>query len=65
MNMIQSYVFTIGAIMLALLIYVVVQRLYQLFRQRHPELGPFRVEGKGCGGSGSCSGDGRCGGGGC
>jgi len=60
--MFQRYLFTIGAILLALLIYVVVQRTYRLFSKQHPELGPFRQEGKGCG---SCSGGSGCSGDSC
>jgi len=62
MSMILRTLLTIGAILLVLLIYVVVQRTYRLFSQQHPELGPFRQEGKGCGscsGGSECSGD-RC-----
>lgn len=33
-----------------------VQDLYRRFARRHPELGPFRQEGQGCGGNCSCSG---------
>lgn len=60
--MFQRYFLSIGAIMLAMLIYVVVQRAYRLFRKKHPELGPFREEGKGCG---SCSGGSGCSGDSC
>lgn len=61
--MIHTYLLTIGAIMLAMLIYVVTQRVYKLFAQRHPELGPFRrEEGKGCG---SCTGGSGCSGNSC
>ncbi|HEX8980665.1 MAG TPA: hypothetical protein VF811_13210 [Parasulfuritortus sp.] len=58
--MMLTYLLAIGLIMVFLLIYVTVQRLYILFRQRNPELGPFRDEHSGCGCcSGGCeSGDG-------
>jgi hypothetical protein len=49
------YVISIAVILLALLIYVLTQRAYRLFAKQHPELGPFRDEGKGCG---SCTGEG-------
>lgn len=55
-----TYLMAIGLILLFLLIYVTVQRLYILFRRRNPELGPFRDEHSGCG---CCSGG--CGSGGC
>jgi hypothetical protein len=51
------YLVTIGLILLIMLAGIVVDRFYRLFARRHPELGPFRKEGGGCGGS--------CGGGGC
>lgn len=60
MSLILHTLFTIGAILIALLLYVFVQRSYRLFGKRHPELGPFREEGKGCGScssAGGCSGD--------
>jgi hypothetical protein len=41
---------------------IVVQRFYQLFARRHPELGPFRDDSKGCG---SCSAGSGCSGGSC
>ena len=58
MNLVLNTLFTISAILIVLLLYVLVQRSYRLFGKLHPELGPFRVEGKGCG---ACSGDGECG----
>ncbi len=57
----STYLLTIGLILLLLLGWVVVQRAYRLFARRHPELGPFRDEGAGCG---SCAG-GHCGRGHC
>lgn len=57
-----TYLVTIGLILLLLLAWILVQQLYRLFARRHPELGPFRKEGGGCGGS---CGSGACGGGGC
>jgi hypothetical protein len=62
MSALLHVLMTIGAILLALLIYVVVQRSYRLFSKQHPELGPFRVEGKGCG---ACADDNSCSGGSC
>jgi hypothetical protein len=56
--MILHTLFTIAVILLTMLVYIGVQRRYRRFGKQHPELGPFRQEGEGCG---SCSG-GRCGG---
>ena len=55
----STYLITIGLILLLLLGWILVQQAYRLFARRHPELGPFRDEGNGCG---ACSG-GKCGGG--
>ena len=48
-----TYLASIGVILILLLGWVLVQRSYKLFAHRHPELGPFRDESKGCG---SCAG---------
>ncbi|MDD3530814.1 MAG: chemotaxis protein [Gallionellaceae bacterium] len=58
----STYLVTIGLILLLLLGWIVVQRVYRLFARRHPELGPFRAEGGGCG---CCSQGDACGGGAC
>jgi hypothetical protein len=55
-----TYLVTIGLILLLLLAWVVVERIYRLFAYRNPALGPFRKENGGCG---CCSGS--CGGGSC
>lgn len=57
-----DYLLTIGILLLLLLGWVTVERVYRLFARRHPELGPFRREGGGCGGG--CGG-GSCGTGSC
>jgi len=45
-----------GVILALLLGGIYVNSLYQTFRRRHPELGPFRRLGGGCAcGSGHCS----------
>lgn len=44
-----------GLILLALLGWIRVQQLARAFAARHPELGPAKEEGGGCGGSCSCS----------
>ncbi len=62
MSLVLRTLFTIAAILIVLLLYVLVQRSYRLFGKHHPELGPFRVEGKGCG---SCSGGSGCSGNSC
>jgi hypothetical protein len=56
-----TYLVTIGLILALLLGWIGVQRAYRRFARHHPELGPFRDEGAGCG---ACS-AGKCGGGGC
>lgn len=55
------YLVTIALILGLALLGIGVDRLYRGFARRHPELGPFRDPGKGCG---SCAG-GHCGGGRC
>lgn len=56
-----TYLITIGSILAIAIFGIVVQRLYEGFARRNPELGPFRESGGGCG---ACSG-GSCGGGQC
>jgi hypothetical protein len=56
------YLLTIGLILLIMLAGMLVDRVYKGFARRHPELGPFRREGGGCGGH---CGSSACGGGGC
>lgn len=56
-----TYLSTIGLILALLLGWIAVQGAYARFSRRHPELGPFREEGGGCG---TCSGGG-CSGGSC
>ncbi len=58
----QTYLVTIAILLALLLGGIAVERVYRRFANRHPELGPFRKEGGGCGGC--CSG-GACGGGAC
>jgi hypothetical protein len=59
----STYLITIGLILVIMLFGIVVQQFYKLFARRHPELGPFRDDSKGCGscsaGSG-CSGSASC-----
>jgi hypothetical protein len=58
---VTTYLVTIALILAITLAGIGVDRLYHRFAARHPELGPFRKSGGGCGGN--CSG-GHCGGGG-
>lgn len=51
---------TVSLIMLLMLGWVSVQRLARLFAARHPQFGPAREEGGGCGKSCGCSGGGSC-----
>ena len=55
-----TYLVTIGLILAIMLLGIVVQRAYERFAQRHPELGPFREQGKcgSCSGGSGCSGSG-------
>ena len=47
-------------IFLVLTGWVLVQRAVRLFALRHPEFGPAREEGGGCGSGCMCSGGGSC-----
>jgi hypothetical protein len=58
----MAYLVTIGLILAIMLIGIGVQRYYERFARRHPELGPFRETGKGCG---CCSAGSGCGGSSC
>ena len=58
----STYLITIALIMGIALIGIGVDRLYRAFARQHPELGPFRDSGKGCG---SCSGGSGCSGNSC
>ncbi|MDD3519170.1 MAG: hypothetical protein PHQ14_12550 [Chromatiales bacterium] len=55
-----SYLTAIAIIFLLFLGWVVVQHLARTFARRHPEFGPAREEGGGCGKSCSCSRAGQC-----
>ena len=56
-----EYLLASGIILAVMVGWLFVEELYRRFSRRHPELGPFRQEGGGCGGSscgcngGSCS----------
>lgn len=49
-----SYLMAMALIMIMLTGWIAVQQVYRLFARRHPEFGPYREEGAGCGG-GSCA----------
>ncbi|HWS13163.1 MAG TPA: hypothetical protein VN279_10220 [Rhodocyclaceae bacterium] len=51
-----TYLITIGLIFVLLTGWIVVQQAAKLYARRHPEFGPCREEGAGCGScGGSCS----------
>ena len=50
----------VGLILLALLGWIRVQQSAREFADRHPEFGPAKEEGGGCGSSCSCSNGGSC-----
>lgn len=52
----STYLVTIGLILGIALFGIAVQRRYEGFARRHPELGPYREPGK----CGSCSGGSGC-----
>lgn len=54
-----NYLTAITLVLVLLVGWCAVQQLARWFAQRHPELGPFREEGGGCGKHCGCS-DGRC-----
>lgn len=53
----MNYVIAIIGILLLLVAWLVVQSITRLYAQRHPEFGPWREEGSGCGESCSCTGN--------
>ena len=58
----MTYLITVGLILALLLAGLAVNRLYQGFARRNPQLGPFRdPDARGCGScSSSCSGGSGC-----
>jgi len=51
-----TYLITIGLIFVLLTGWIVVQQAAKIYARRHPEFGPCREEGTGCGScGGSCS----------
>ena len=49
------YLLAVLAIFALIAAWLFVQASYRRFAERHPELGPFRQEGAGCGGCGGCA----------
>lgn len=58
--MIVKMIIAIAAIFSLLLSWLAIQHLARLFANRHPELGPAREEGQGCGTSCGCHDKGSC-----
>ncbi len=58
--MIAKFLIAMGAILLMLVGWIGVQQAARHYALRHPEFGPPREEGGGCGGSCSCKGGGSC-----
>jgi hypothetical protein len=54
--MITKYLIAMTVVPLLLISWVIVQRVTKIYSINHPELGPHREEGGGCGSSCSCSG---------
>ncbi|HHH38347.1 MAG TPA: chemotaxis protein [Sedimenticola sp.] len=55
-----EYLVASGLILALLSGWLLVQHLARDFSRRHPEFGPHREEGGGCGGNCACSGGGSC-----
>lgn len=55
-----NYLIAVGGILLVLLGWVWVQYLAREFARRHPQFGPAREEGGGCGRDCSCSSQAHC-----
>lgn len=56
----QDYLIAMLAIPALLIAWLIIQRLGREFALRHPDLGPPREEGVGCGSSCGCSGKSAC-----
>ncbi len=54
--MLSKYLIAMTVVPLLLIMWLVVQRITKHFSMTHPEFGPHREEGGGCGSSCSCSG---------
>ena len=53
MSMAQ-FISSVGIVLLVLLGWVAVQHVARLYARQHPEFGPYREEGSGCGASCRC-----------
>ncbi len=59
--MVANYLIAVGAILLMLVGWIAVQQVTRLYSMRHPEFGPHREEGGGCGGGNcKCKGGSSC-----
>jgi hypothetical protein len=54
-----DYLLAVGLILLVLVGWILVQRAARIYAARHPEFGPAKEEGSGCGKGCSCS-QGHC-----
>jgi hypothetical protein len=55
MEIINRYLIAMFFMLLFLFIWYMVQKLSRKIASAHPEFGPVREEGGGCGGSGKCN----------
>jgi len=55
-----EYLTAIAVIFILMLGWLLVQAIARNFARRHPEYGPFREEGAGCGSSCGCANKGQC-----
>ena len=58
--MVTKYLLAMGVILLLMLGWLAVQQLARLYARQHPEFGPLREEGSGCGSSCGCHGKSSC-----
>lgn len=56
----SSYIAAVAVIFGLFLCWMLVQYLARAFARRHPEFGPAREEGGGCGKTCLCAGSGQC-----
>ncbi|MFA5627258.1 MAG: hypothetical protein WCX90_01300 [Thiohalomonadaceae bacterium] len=52
--MLLKILITSGVILCLLLVWIVTQKMARVFARRHPEFGPYREAGSGCG-TGKCA----------
>lgn len=58
--MLLKMVIAVGAILALLLGWLIVQHITRTFSKQHPEFGPPREDGQGCGSSCGCQGKNSC-----